>query len=185
MALINRVRVVWTGVAGTPWYSNFYFANNGADAQGYIAPVGNFMQGISAAIRGDVTMTVEGQVALIDSANGEIQGLGSGSAVAIVGADVEDPLPTSNQVLFNLNTNVFVTGRQLRGKFYMGGLTTFMSADGVPNPAGTPGLLGAMNELITLSDEQLVVWSKTTGQVAPVVGASIMPQFAVLRSRRD
>lgn len=185
MALIRRVRAVWTGVAGTPYYSNFYFNNLTGDASSQSAAVGNLFGDLVNFIRTGVSITVEDEVPLIDSVTGDIQSVDIGVNPTLVGADPTEALPPANQILVRQRTDTFITGRRLLGKFYLGGQTQTVNDAGAVGAPQRSVIAGAFNEMLQNPDVQWVVWSRTSGQVADVTDISISPQFAVLRSRRD
>lgn len=185
MALIRRVRVVWTGVAGSPAYSNFYFLNNLSGAQAYIAPVGNFISSAVQYVHQSVTATVQPEVPLIDSATGDVMGVDLGSAVAHPGARTDEIMPPINNLLIRWNTDVFAGGRRVKGRTFIPYPTQLLNESGKVETSSRNGLTAAANTLVNVADVDLVIWAKTSGGVAPVTLANVWDQFAALRSRRD
>jgi hypothetical protein len=177
-----------TGVAGTPWYTNMYFANTPGTTQQAIDNVDAFWETLKAQINNFVTGTVEGDVALVDDVTGLITGVETGVAGTIDMSGVGNCLPTSTQGLVNLNTGFYVAGRQLRGKLYIPGLIT-SSADGAGDPAAAfkTAWVSACTALRSAASTTGVwkVWSKTHGVSDAIESFTVKPQFAVLRSRRD
>ena len=185
MALIRRVRVVWTGVAGSPAYSNFYFLNSEGDAQGYITPVGAFIASCVQYVHSSVTATVQPEVPLIDSVTGDITGTLLGTSVIHQGARTDEIIPPINNLLVRWNTQQFNGGRRIKGRMFVPYPTQLLNADGKVETSSRNGLLAAAQTFVNATGPEFVIWSRTTGAVAPVTQASVWDQFAALRSRRD
>lgn len=185
MALILRQRVVWTGVAGAPFYSNFYAVNGDVDAISFHTAVTALCNSLAGKIRRDLTGTVESDVPLIDSVTGEIQGIDSVAVSSIDCLDEQEPLPTATQVLVRLKTNAFIGGRRLQGRFFMPGITQYFNVDGVPDVAAATAVETSFSAYLTTMEGFACVWSRKTGAVAPISDINVWNQFAVLRSRRD
>ena len=166
MAIIQRIRTVFTGVAGTPWYSNIYVTGNEADASLEIDAVGDFWDILAPIIVTPVVWTVEGVVANINDANGQIVSTSDNTERNGAGSQSGEALPSANQYLVRARTGVYVGGRELRGRMFIPGASEAQSSDGLPSSAtltviedavdaellGTLGLNGAW-----------VVWSRTHG----------------------
>ena len=188
MAIIQRIRTVFTGVAGAPWYSNLYVTATEGDAQPEVDAVAQFWTDFATHIHNAVDWTVEGVVANIDETNGQIVGFSTNDDATGSGAAGSDPLPYANQMLLRVRTGVFVAGREVRGHVNIPAITDPDSPNGVPSSS-------ASSNLQTSSDDNLfgagglngalLVWSRKNGQAHPASSSSVAPFFAVLRSRRD
>lgn len=182
-----RVRSVWSGVAGAPYYSNFFFdaGNAGGQEQAAADKVRDFLFGLSGAFDNALTVTIDSDVPTIDPATGDITGVEPTTTVAVVGTDTAEALPPFTQAVVNWNTGTFNGGRRLRGKFFMPGLTeTSNSATGTPTGTFNGALVTEVDAFLT-GGPALCVWSRTYGVAATVAGYNISPQWGVLRSRRD
>jgi hypothetical protein len=188
MTVIQRIRTVFTGVAGTPWYSNLYVTATEADAQAEVNIIDGFWEDIKAQMKSTVNWTVEGTVANIDDATGQIVGFSSNDSQTGSGADVGDALPYATQGLIRLRTGVFMGGREVRGRFNVPAPTENQSSDAKPNSGYLTDLQTAINDRLlgaTGLNGALVVYSPTNATSVPVSEGSVAPFWAVLRSRRD
>lgn len=185
MALITRVRVVWTGVAGAPYYSNFYFDNGVGSAQDMHNDVSTMITGLGQVCTFPMTATVQPEVPLIDSVTGEIQAVEQVVEDVIPMVQSEESLPSALQGLVRFKTDAFVGGRRLAGRFFVPRLGQGFNDNGSMAPAGVTAINSYVQPFVASSASQLVIWSRSTGATAPVVSANTWNQFAVLRSRRD
>ena len=187
MAIINRVRITVTGVAGTPAYLTAYFAGDGTAAQVDSDAFADFIGGMASQFTQDMDFATDSTVALIESTTGSITDLVSVTPAGSSGGAVGELLPRSTQLLCQLRTGVFQGGREIRGRINLPYLTE--SANG---PGGVPasGTISAaqtqLDELVAgVGTDQLVVWSRLSGAIPNVTHGAISPQWGVLRSRRD
>lgn len=188
MAVLRRVRTVFTGVAGTPWYSNLYFDAGVGSPDIEIDLVRDFWTTLNTAWGTGITATIEGDVARIESTTGQVVGIDSGTALTVAGAGTGTKLPPATQGVLHLFTSSFVGGRQLRGKVFIPGLIQSISDGlGAPNTSLKTLFLNAGNTLMTASNTSgnWQVWSKKNLVAADVTSLSTPSKFGVLRSRRD
>jgi len=188
MAILLRVRTVFTGVPGTPWYSNLYFDDVAGSPDPHIDLVRDFWTAFQAVMKSNTTATIEGDCAQIEDSTGAVVGIRSGTALTVVGASASAPLPPANQCVLHEFTSLFVGGRQLRGKTFVPGIIATQSdALGAPLAGLKTIALGAGNALITASNPigNWKVWSKKNGVSSDVTAVSTPSKFGVLRSRRD
>lgn len=185
MTNLQRIRTVFTGVAGTPWYSNIYFQGNGDTVSGVAGHVRDFWSSIMGYIDDSVTWTVEAEVAIINDANGQIVEMADWAGGSGVGGSADVPLPRATQALINWNTGVFVSGRQVRGKTFIPGIVQGANSQGTLASSVRTTYQNAANELISDGNGTLCVYSPTRHTSALVGSANVPTKFAVLRSRRD
>lgn len=185
MPIMGRIRTVFTGVAGTPWYSNIYVLGTEDDAAAQVDAVGEFWATVSALMTGVVDWTVEGDVAQIDSATGDLVGVTSETPVSGSGTNAGDPLPYANQALVNWSTSVFAGGRNIKGKTFIPALCEDSNSVGTLLSASDGVITDAANALVAALNGSMVIYSPTNALAAEVTGASVPSKFAVLRSRRD
>lgn len=184
---MTRVRVIFTGVAGTPWYSNWYFDGTGDD-QPYADIVGQFWNTIKDIMFSGVSWAVQNTVTHLDVASGQPTGVGTVTGLSGTGTDPSDPLPYATQMLLTLNTGQYVNGRQVRGRINVPGITEPNTSGGLFSTAATGEVLAAANTVRTAvlePDNFWLVYSKSTGTVHPVTGNPAARKPAILRSRRD
>jgi hypothetical protein len=182
-----RIRAVWTGVSGSPWYSNFYFAGSGStDAQAAADAVYALFFGLRNALANDIVISIDPFAPTIDPATGDITGgftVDPGDAIG--GAATDDMLPTQTQALVTLRTGQYVGGREIRGKWFLGGLT---EVNNVQTGLVSSSLISAVTDLwetLLATGPDLLVWSRKNGVTAPVQSATMTGVWSVLRSRRD
>lgn len=185
MAILTKVRTVMTGVAGSPYYSNFYFADADDDAADCVAKVRAFWVALNEQLRVGATVTFDPEVMRIDSETGDVVGTGAYTAAAVPMNSVAFALPPATQALVRLRTNTFNGGRRIQGRIYVPNLTTDWNTGGQVNSGKAATLTTAATALATGSGPQLVIYSRTYGTFGPVSTASVWNQFSVLRSRRD
>ena len=187
MASFIRVRTVFSGVPGTPWYSNIYFDDDGVNGQIGIDAVQTFWEALAGSMSPSVDWQVEGQVVVLDSVTGQPTGVFSGTGDTGSGTGTGDMLPSANQVLVTLNTGVWQAGRQIRGRLFCPGWTESAN-DGEGQVYS--GLVTAVLAAVTAMSEDpgnltQLVWSRTGNVVYPVSSWSVSNKFALLKSRRD
>lgn len=188
MTTIMRVRTVWLGVAGAPYYSNHYFTDDALSttAQDAVDAVDAFWTSIAGVIANTATYTVEGAVARIDDATGTLLGTWGVTSGTGTGTGSGELLPRSTQALVRWMTSSVVAGRTLRGRTFIPAmLENFNDSGGNPVSSVVSGLNTAAAALIADSGNELRVWSRTHGTSDVVTSATAWTQWAILRSRRD
>lgn len=185
MANLYRVQTVFTGVAGSPYYSTFHFSAGFGSASAAVAAAGGFWGVVDASLYNELTWDIPGEVEVINDETGNIIAVENATPQNGTGALSAQPLPPATQGLLRWRTGSFVGGREIRGKTFVPGLTISAAADGQPTPTIITALENAATALVGSPSAQLVVYSRTNGTSAPVTASSAWGQFAVLRSRRD
>jgi hypothetical protein len=199
---ISRVRTVFTGVGGSPYYSNLYF--RGADASP-VAAVNSMWASRVGNLRTGMTITTESEVAVIDEATGNITSYLSGSGGAAVGSSPGPYLPPATQLLLRLATAGLVNNRRVKGRVFVPGLDEGMSTNnGTVDATGAALFVNSftqMMDLVATNGSPLVVWSKPfapdpdrpageqpaarAGSAHNVTAVTYWSQWAVQRRRRD
>lgn len=185
MANLARIRTIFTGVAGTPWYSNFYFEIGTIGGIDYIQPVDDFWTTIAPQITNLVDWEVQAEVVTIDDATGDIIFAEAGTAQTGGGTAVVEPLPYSNQAVLLWNTGEFVGGRQIRGKTFIPGLTQGANDNGSVITATRTVIQAAATELISDGNGSMRVYSPTNATSAVIQSSNVSTVWGSLRSRRD
>lgn len=182
-----RVRSIFTGVAGAPYYSNLYFPGLiSTDAQDRVNEVATAWDGCKTLLRTPMSIQVEGFVPVIDEVSGDITGSFTVTEPAPVGCvGTQEAMPPANQMLMRLSTPTYFAGRRLQGRMFIPGLTEASNdSGGVVSPNDSAVILDAF-EPITTGPDRIGVWSRKNGAFVQVDGVSIWNQWSVLRSRRD
>lgn len=184
MALL-RLRVVWTGIPGTPYYSTHYATGDLANASSFVAAIADFWGALDGAIRNELTWLTESEVTEINPANGELTGVAGVVAASGTGNETSQALPPANQALLRLNTGTISEGRRIRGAIYIPGLTEAVCDDGVVLSSYRGEMEDAFDVWASSSSTPPAVWSRKTGLFYQAETSTAWEQFAVLRSRRD
>lgn len=176
-----------TGVAGTPWYSNFYFEDvDAGTAQDAYDRVVAFWQAMAPALDNQVSASVDPFVPKINPVNGEITGSYSVDDFGpILMTNTNVALPYQTQYMAGLSTNVYLGGRELRGRFFLPGICQDNNANGIPSSELRSLVTSKLEDVADPASPTLLVWSRKNGAVYAVVSVRTSTNFSVLRSRRD
>jgi hypothetical protein len=190
MSLIYRTRVMWTGFAGAPGYSNLY-----QDGPPDVASVKTFFNSISTLIPNGLVLSFPSIGDIIEASTGQITGTWTGPAVtAITGAATAAPFsPQSGAMVGWATSGPRINGRQPRGRTYLVPLLpTAFNNTGQLTTSVITSLTTAANTLVTTLGTHLRVWSRPiegpvprAGSHQAVTGAYVFSKVATLRSRRD
>lgn len=196
---IQRVRTVFTGVAGTPWYSNMYFDDDGVTptAAENADAVDDFWEALAPLIDNGVTWTIGPEIPILDETDGTLTSVEAITVESGSGTAAGDPLPYATQGLGKLSTSDFVAGRRVQGRVFIPGMSEAASdATGKPASTTITSITDALTTLVASSG--LIVWSRPfegaegpperpprDGSKASITGVSAWTQWAVMRSRRD
>lgn len=189
MASLGRIRTVWGGVAGSPYYTNLWFLTDsgGTGMEDSCDAWTAFIDSLSVNMNTLMTMTVEPDVPIIDSTTGVLTGSTTITPNAVDLDGGGDILPPATQGLFRWTTGFVVAGRRLRGRTYWPGmLEANNTSSGQPSGALTASVNGALATFLAAADvAPLVVYSPTHHAYASVDGGNMWTEWASLRSRRD
>lgn len=187
MPLISEINTVWTGPGHSPKVNVMYFFGDTGQA-GIRAFIGDFWTAISGNISNDVQWSVarEGKV-LNDQTGDVVSWWNDASTVSGVGANNNEILPDSTQLLLQWFTGQVVNNRRLRGRTYVPGLGSNMLVDGNVQEAYRTTVRGAQQTFLT--DAPLMVWHRpvsgsASGQALPVIDGDVWKEWAVQRRRR-
>lgn len=197
MSLV-RVQTVWSGVTGSPYYTNVYCigpgsTNNGIDmANAWKA----FLTSLTAVLRTGMVATIDPEILEFDETTGTVTGAGTNIAGSVTFSGIGDALPPANQALVQWQTEGIVHNRRVRGRtFIPGPVETENSASGAPGPTLTGPLLTAAQAYLTTMTGRARIWSQPfagsptnpprPGSQHAITSAAVAPYFAVLRSRRS
>lgn len=182
-----RVRTVTSGVAGVPWYTNWYFgtADTQGNADAAVAKVAAFWDAVDGLMDNACTMLTETEVAVVDPATGDLTGVFSTAGDTETGDSAATPLPYANQGMITWNTGIFLAGRRFRGRTFIPGLTSdVLDTDGTFTGGTITGFNAGSTALIA-STPVLLVYSRTHHVAHTVTGSLITDKPAILTSRRD
>jgi len=193
-----RVQTVWTGVAGSPYYTNLYAigpltTNNGND----LATAWRvFLVALTTTLRSGLVATIDGELLEFDETTGIVTGAGSTVQTPLTFTGLGDALPPANQALIRWQSNGIVHNRRVKGRTNIpGGLEASSGPDGNLLPGAITSLQSAVNAFLTTMSGRLRIWAQPfegtpdnpprPGSAHAVTAGTIAPYWAVLRSRRD
>jgi hypothetical protein len=179
-----RVRINWSGL--NTGFSVMHFlpaVDDQASADDAAAAVTAWLQVLDNFLRVNQTAQVDPEVLEIQVATGTTLGSFTVSESPVTGADSNDAVPNASMALVRWRTGIYVSGREIRGRTFIPGLTE-ASLDANGNLGTTPiSAIDAGSNLLIAGDP-LAIYSPTRGSAATVTQASTWSEFAVLRSRR-
>lgn len=178
-----RVRVIGTGVVGSPYYNNFYFA--GENPQAAVDAVGRFFDEAQPLYTTFLSYSCEPEVSIINPVTGDTVASQPVSPWTFAGLATGDILPTQVTALVKLRTGIYFSGRQVQGRFNFSGLTEAAQNNGAfLNETTRVDLQTALNTAVAeLGDEEWVVWSRKNGAQVLVTGYTVESALATLRTR--
>jgi hypothetical protein len=185
--MASRIDVVWTGLAGSPYFSSFFFdtAVDVVSIQACADAVHDFLSDIETLVSDELTWTTDGLCTNFNPATGDPTSVTGYTPSTGTGNDTNNVLPTQTQGLAQLHTGAYPAGREIRGRLFIPGPTENQSsAFGLPEGGYIGGIAGEANDLVN-HDVGWSVWSRTNGALYEITNVTVWDKWAVLRSRRD
>lgn len=183
MAQIYRITTEMTGMPGGPYYNQTYWDDPSLiNAQSAVASLQEFWDGMDSAISSQLTITVPGEVDVVESTTGQTVASEAVTGFTLPGGNANEALPLTTQLLLRLRTGVFVGGREIRGRMFIPGCTEENNTGGRPSAAL---VTLANNAASSLVNGIMAVYSPTRRVYEDVTSATAWNEWAVLRSRRD
>lgn len=202
MAEVRRVRASWTGVAGSPYLSTWYFDNVIDQGDEIVTALRKFLTSLRPCFTLALSVTLEASHDILNVEDGHL--IGSESAApgaAITGTASGEPLPAQCQGVMKLTTGGIVNGRRVRGRFFVPSPTELVS-DGSPITAFKDAINTAGSALVidSTSTGPWVVYSRPleadqippgssleprAGSIHNVQTATAWTKFGIQRRRRD
>lgn len=193
MAIIQRVRISWTGFLGGPGVSTFYFSETAVPNSG----LRTFFNGVSTYLPNVVTINFPQAGDKIESTTGEIVGgWTAGPTTPVTGQVAAGPYSGASGACVDWLTNSIVGGRRPMGRTFLVPLAAnAYQSDGTILEAARTALTSDAVNLVAAFTPNMLVWSKPKedpagvvirpGAASPVVGARVPDLAVVLRSRRS
>jgi hypothetical protein len=198
MAGMIKVVSVWSGWAGSPGFTNFYFSpdsiQNATHVQAVQARVKTFWGAVSTCLPSGVTITIEQDSQIIDSSTGVINDtISAATAQTTTAGAGPAPFAAIAGACIIWRTATFIAGRQLKGKTFV-----VPMANSAYDTDGTI-LAGRLADLRAAAiglglpgafpvEERLVAWHRpvggTGGSATTVSSTSVNDRVAYLKSRR-
>jgi hypothetical protein len=183
-----RVRTTFGGLSGSPYLSTMYFSETtpgGVTAQQCVTTVGNFWAAIDNNLSNSMTWSTEADVAQIDETDGEITGTVGTTPASGIGGLSTTRCPTAVQGLVRWSTGFYFNGRHRRGRTFIPGIVVAQTLDNAPASTLTTLVNTAAASFISDANTVPVIWSRTAGGYASIIGGTMWNTLAILRSRRD
>lgn len=200
MSLV-RVQTVWTGVGGSPYYTNLYAlgpaaTNNGNDLA---AAWRAFLATLVPTLASNLVATIDPEILEFDETNGVVTGAGTTIQTPVAFSGGIDRLPPANQLLIRWSTAGIVHNRRVRGRTFLpGGKEADNDSNGNPTASINTPVTSGLNAFLTTMSGRLRIWAQPLsndppdpdnpnrpGSMHAVTGFQLAPYWAILRSRRD
>lgn len=184
MSNLKRIQVVYTGLPGLPGTSTWYGHEDGVSTHDQVAAVLAFYTSLATTLRSGLHITVPDTAEIVDSTNGQTTGLddtGAGGTVECSNNGGETTWGT--QILCQLRTGFYTSGRELRGRIFIPGATQDDTDSGFPSAALISAVQTPLDTLI--GSANLAVYSTTHRTWASVSSGGVWSKYALMRSRRD
>lgn len=193
--MVQRIQVVATGVAGSPWYTSYYANNDGSMIE-WREALNDLYQIIRTATVDDVTYTISNIIQEIDNATGDLVDVEVvGSPINLTGTSTNEPLPFQVSTMCSFTTSGFRRGRNVKGRVFLNGHSESESVSGYPAAGLVTGLGDAFNQYVSpgAGDFDPVIYGRPLpardarpalpGDIFPITGSVFDNQFHSLRSR--
>lgn len=198
MAALERVRVAWTGFAGQPGVSTYYFIS----AAAAMVPLKTLCDQMRSKLPTGVTLIIDPAGDVIESTTGQITGAWNGTAQAASVGEVAGSYAAPAGFAMTWLTSGFFSGRRLKGRTYwVPAAGALFDNDGSLNSIAFSEIAAAAAGFVTASGTNFVVHQRPRaaraatptspaiiargGGFANVTGSRVTDKVAVLRSRRD
>lgn len=183
---MDRVRVVWSGFAGSPGLSTFYVTS----AVSAVPVIHTFFDAIKAALPTEVAIQVQGDGDTLQDTDGRLLGSFSVAAPAVVAGTGSSGFSAASGSCVDWVTNSVAVRRRVMGRTFLVPLATgAYNSDGQLLPTLRTTLATAASSMISGNPGMFFCWHRpkgaSPGAAEVVTGARVPSKVAVLRSRRD
>lgn len=166
-----------------------YFTEGSADISFLRASLETMYESVADRLDSLTRYTIRTSGNVKDSATGLLtDAWADGEARTGLGTAVGEPVPNASQVLLQWRTEAIVSGRRLRGRTFIPGLTSLAVVSGHLGSTALADFTDAAEQFVEDCAGQFVVWHRPVGgaggSVAPVTTASVWNELAVQRGRR-
>jgi hypothetical protein len=199
MAPIIKAKIKWTGFAGAPGYTNFFFrdisgAPSQATADNAVLKANNWAIYVKSLLPIEAALQVQSDVEVIEETTGEMQNVFNVTAPAIVqGTAPSAPYSAASGAVITWRTAGVRNGRRVRGRTFLVPLAnSAYQSDGTLAAAAISSLTTNMQTFLSPSGSaNFGVYARpstkgaTDGIFHQASGFSVPDKVAVLRSRRD
>jgi hypothetical protein len=186
--LIRKVDVLWTGLAGAPYFTQFFFGHEPSQASATATALRTCLFGFNARCMTPMIAAISPEQTVIDTATGKPTATEIATAVTDVAfSGTGTPLPTVDQVVMRLKTSQFNLGRRLQGRIFVPGLNTAANSGGRLDSVYKSSFDASFGGLIanTATSGKWAIWSRKYKGWASIDSATAWSEFGVMRSRRQ
>lgn len=189
-----KITARWSGFAGAPGYSNFYFAGGGgliSDVGQVAARVYNSFIKLQPVLPPDVEISLAPEAAILDADTGEVQSFEQLSVTSSFKGQGTGGYSGATGAVVNWRTGDVRFGRRIRGRTFIVPLAgqAYDSNGSLSTTALTAVRDFAGNLIGGDLDSELGVWSRprdgSGGVFATATSFNVPDMAAVLRSRRS
>lgn len=180
----RRIQAEWTGLAGAPYLSTFYFVDGDPSTDQALADaVETLFDTATNIVSQSLRFTILPEVVRY-SVPSQPTGVTTVVGATHTGDSSQGLASRATQGLIRLRTGQYRGAREVQGRIFIPGVTVqgLDGTTGNPSAAYQATLTAMGGSLVQLG---LQVASRTADQFYPVVSAAAWNRFAVLRSRRD
>lgn len=181
---MRRIRVVWSGIAGTPFLQTLFFDATTGTAQENVDELASSLQGANTLFPTELRWTIQDDIEIVDPVSGQTVDLVTAAGSTQTGSSTAELLSLGTQGLLWLRTGVWIGGREVRGKFFWPGATENANDDGQPTSAYTTAMQANAQALIGQATVNLVVYSRAHRVWHPIVATVGSQYFARLTTRQ-
>lgn len=199
MAPILKVKIKWSGFAGAPGYTNFFFDDatgppTQTTADNAKLKAGNFCSYINSYLPIEASLQVQTDVEVIEETTGEMLSVYNVSThTPVQGQAASAPYSAASGAVVTWRTAGVRNGRRVRGRtFLVPFANSAYQSDGTLSSAALTALTTNFNSFLsTPGVATFGIYARPTSSMATdgifhaATGFSIPDRVAVLRSRRD
>jgi hypothetical protein len=182
---VLRLQVVTSGFLGGPAYNNFYSNGAGNTAStDLVEAVSNLFEAFKSQLANDTQVACDGSVETFDPTTGQTQAVQSYTGFTKAGTWGTAEIVRGACVVLQWRTNVYLGGREVRGRSFISGLGAI--EDNVGNVSSTAlAVFESAADTYASEFTQAAVWSPTNGQGVNILTGTVRPSFGLMRTRRD
>ena len=182
---MNRVRVLWQNWPGAPGYTNHY-VGSAVLAQ---TAIRTFYDAIKTFLPTGLTVQVPSSGDQVNEATGDITGVWTGAAQAVVSGLGAGGYAGPAGLCVNWRTSALIRGRRPMGRTFIVPIVgSLFETNGTLTSGTVATAQAAASQLITDLAGELKIWSRPTPTIAganvTVISAQVPDMAAVLRTRR-
>ena len=183
-----RIRVAFTGIAGTPGVATHYFGGDATTAgQAGADGAAVLWNAVKPLLHPSLHWAIEPTAVDVDPVTGNATGVTAVVGASGIGGLIgQDLAPTGCQGVLRWHTGEYVGGREIHGHTFVPGLTiqSLLGGSGM-NSSHVTTLTAACASFIAAAGSDPVIWSRKHAVGYSILAGSCWNEYGMLRSRRD